>query len=260
MKIAITGKGGVGKTTISGTLCRVIGKKGGKILAIDGDPNPNLSVVLGIDKDADLPPSLSTDIIERVEKPDGGWFFRVKMPFPEILDTYGQNAPDNITLLIVGKPEKAGTGCMCGSHTVVRELIHSALTSEENSMMIVDTEASLEHMKRGTSRHVDKLYTVVEPYYRSLEATSRFADMARQLGIEQVEAIANKVRNQEEEAAIRDYCKKIDLPIAAIVPFDERVTDADLKGMAIIDFDKNSKVVEAIESLVDNLELKAVAT
>ena len=253
MKIAIAGKGGVGKTTISGTICRVLGKKGGKVLAIDGDPNPNLSIVLGIDKEATQPPSLSTDIIERVEEGEGTWRFQVKMPFNDILDTYAQDAPDNIKLLIVGKPEKAGTGCMCGSHTVVRELIHSALTSENNAAMVVDTEASLEHMKRGTSKHVDKMYTVLEPYYRSLEAAGRFAEMARQLGIEQVEAIANKVRNEEEEQAIREYCEKINLPLAAVVPFDEKVRDADLKGMSIVDYDENSEVVMAISSLVDNL-------
>jgi CO dehydrogenase maturation factor len=162
MKIAIAGKGGVGKTTISGTLCRVLAKKGNAVLAIDGDPNPNLSLVLGVDKSSEAPPSLSTDIME-----DGKWTFRLKMPFTEILRIYGQKAPDGVTLLMVGKPEKAGTGCMCGSHTVVRELVHSALSSEEMQIMVLDTEASLEHMKRGTSRYVDKIFTVVEPYWAS---------------------------------------------------------------------------------------------
>ena len=255
MKIAIAGKGGVGKTTVSGTLCRVLGQKNGDVLAIDGDPNPNLSVVLGIDKEAEMPPSLSTDIIERVEDEKGKWHFQIKMPFTEILGTYGQQAPDNITLLMVGKPEQAGTGCMCGSHTVVRELVHSALSSNDRQYMILDTEASLEHMKRGTSRHVDKIYTVVEPYYRSLEAASRFTDLARQLGIKHVEAIANKVRNEEEEQAIREYCEKINLPIAVIVPFDEQVMQADLKGVSVMDFDKDAKVVKAIEGFVEKLML-----
>jgi|TARA_B110000971_G_C19975182_1_gene484590 CO dehydrogenase maturation factor len=255
MKIAIAGKGGVGKTTISGTLCRVLGKNGNAVLAIDGDPNPNLSVVLGIDKEAEMPKALSTDIIERIEESEGKWKFQVKMPFQEILDTYGQKAPDNVSLLMIGKPEKAGTGCMCGSHTVVRELIHSALAHEEEQIMVVDTEASLEHMKRGTSQYVDKMYTVVEPYYRSLEAAGRFADMANQLGIVNVEAIANKVRNAEEEQAIREFCKKINLPIAVILPFDEQVTDADLKGVSIMDYDKDAKVVKAMEVFVQTLEM-----
>ncbi|SDB34133.1 CO dehydrogenase maturation factor [Flavobacteriaceae bacterium MAR_2010_188] len=253
MRIAIAGKGGVGKTTISGTLCRVLGKSGQNVLAIDGDPNPNLSVVLGIDKSSKLAPNLSTDIIERVETEDGKWKFQVKMPFSEIIETYGQKAPNNVTLLMVGKPEKAGTGCMCGSHTVVRELINSALTSETNNIMVLDTEASLEHMKRGTSKYVDKIFTVVEPYYRSLEAASRFADMARELGIENVQAIANKVRNEEEKQAILDYCKQIGLPVAVIVPFDEQVMTADLKGMSVMDYDPNAKVVKALETFAASL-------
>lgn len=252
MKIAIAGKGGVGKTTISGTICRVLAQEGEKVLAIDGDPNPNLSVVLGIDKNKPPQKSLSTDIIERVEEGEG-WSFRVKMPFNEILETYGQEAPDDVTLLIVGKPEQAGTGCMCGSHTVVRELIHSALTSENNAAMVVDTEASLEHMKRGTSKHVDRMYMVLEPYYRSLEAAGRFADMAKQLGIKEVAAIANKVRTEEEADAIRQYCSKIDLPIAVMVPYDENITAADLKGMAIMDYDRESKAVSAIREFVRSL-------
>lgn len=255
MKIAIAGKGGVGKTTISGMLCRILGRKGENVLAIDGDPNPNLSVVLGIDKDAGQPLSLSTSIIERVEEGEGSWRFQLKVPFSEVLETYGQKAPDNITLLMVGKPEKAGTGCMCGAHTVVRELLHAALSSDKDQIMVLDTEASLEHMKRGTSRHVDKMYTIVEPYYRSLEAAGRFADMARQLGIKQVEAIANKIRNKEDEQAIRAFCKKIDLPIAVMIPFDEQVTNADLEGVSLMDYDKDSKVVKAMEGFVESLSI-----
>lgn len=252
MKIAIAGKGGVGKTTISGTICRLMAEMGEKVLAIDGDPNPNLSVVLGIDKDQPPQKSLSTDIIERVE--DGeGWSFRVKMPFDEILDTYGQEASDDLSLLIVGKPEQAGTGCMCGPHTVVRELIHSALSAENNTSMVVDTEASLEHMKRGTSKYVDRMYMVLEPYYRSLEAAGRFADLARQLGIKEVAAIANKVKTDEEIDAIREYCSKIELPIKVMVPYDENITAADLKGISIMDYDQNSKAVKAIRQFVRSI-------
>ena len=249
MKLAIVGKGGVGKTTISATICRMIAEKGEKVIAIDGDPNPNLSVALGIDKNQPKQKSLSTDIIERVET-DGKWSFRVKMPFDEILQTYGQEIHD-ITLLVVGKPEKAGTGCMCGSHTVVRELIHSALASDYKASMVVDTEASLEHMKRGTSKYVDKMYTVLEPYYRSLEAGSRFASMAQDLGVHAVFAIANKVKTEEESDAIKEYCEKVSLPIAMMIPYDEDIATADMRGMSVVDYNRKSKAVQVIQKFVN---------
>ena len=254
MKIAIAGKGGVGKTTISGTLCRLLGNNGVKILAIDGDPNPNLSVVLGIKRDAPAPPALSTDILERVEDPDGKRRIQLKVPLQEVIDKYGQAATDNITLLMVGQPEHAATGCMCGSHTAVREIIHAAM-AEGREVTVLDMEASMEHMKRGTSKYVDAMFTVVEPYYRSLEAAGRFHRLAKELGVGQIAAIANKVRNEEEEAAIRQYCQRIGLPIATVIPFDERVTEADLRGQAIIDYDSDAKVVHALQKLVDQLEL-----
>ncbi len=252
MKIAVVGKGGVGKTTVSGVICRTMAKEGRKVLAIDGDPNPNLSAVLGVDKKQPPQKSLSTDIIERVQ--DGeSWRFRVKMPFDEVLQTYSQDA-NNVTLLVVGKPEKAGTGCMCGSHTVVRELIHSALTSDYQASMVVDTEASLEHMKRGTSKYVEKMYTVLEPYYRSLEAASRFAEMAKDLGIREVAAIGNKIKTQAEANAIREYCDKEKLPIAMMVPYDENIAAADLKGVSIVDYNRDSKAVKVIEEFVKSLK------
>jgi CO dehydrogenase maturation factor len=254
MKIAIAGKGGAGKTTISGTLCRLLGQSGVKILAIDGDPNPNLSVVLGISRDTPPPPALSTDVLERVEDPDGKRRIQLKVPLNEVIHKYGQSAPDNITLLMVGQPEHAGTGCMCGSHTAVREIIHAAM-AEGKEVTVLDMEASMEHMKRGTSKYVDAMFTVVEPYYRSLEAAGRFHRLAKELGVAKIAAIANKVRNTEEEAAIRQYCERIGLPVAAVIPFDERVTEADLRGQAIIDYAGDAPVVQSLKALVEQLRL-----
>ena len=251
MKIAIAGKGGVGKTTISGTLCRILGKKGIAVLAIDGDPNPNLSLVLGIGRDIKPPPPLSADgVLERVEDPDGKRYIQLKMPLQEVLKTYGQTAPDNVTLLMVGQPDHAGTGCMCSSHTAVREVIHAAMT-EGNQMTILDTEASLELLKRGTPKYVDTMFVVVEPYYRSLEAAGRFFRLAKELGVEKVYAIANKVQNTDDEAAIRQFCTAINLPVSAIIPFDTQITEADLKGQSIMDYAAESKAVGAIRDWAD---------
>ena len=253
MKIAVAGKGGVGKTTISGTLCRIFAQQGKKVLAIDADPNPNLSMVLGLKPGSPQPKPLSTDILERVEDKDGNKSIIVKYPLQEVLDQYGQQAPDNVTLLMVGKPEVAGSGCMCGSHTCVRELIHTAMADESDRVTIVDMEASLEHMKRGTSQHVDVMLAVVEPYYRSLEAAARFADLAKDLGIKQIMIIANKVRNEEDEKAIRQFCTKMNLDLRLIIPFEEKVTEADLHGNSFIDYSNDNGVIRSLTQLANEL-------
>ena len=209
--------------------------------------------MLGIDPEAKVPPNLSTDILERIEEADGTRRIIVKTPMNEVLEIYGQHAPDNIHLLKVGQPEVAGGGCMCGSHTCVSEIIHTALSDENEHFTVLDMEASMEHMKRGTARHVDVMITVVEPYYRSLEAGGRFADMAKDLGIKRVIAIANKVRNKKEEAAVNQFCSNKGLELVGVIPFDNQVTEADLLGKSIMDYDNNSIIVNSLQSLIGEI-------
>jgi len=252
MKIAICGKGGVGKTTISGILCRVLGKKGIEVLAIDGDPNPNLSHVLGLSSGP--PPSLplSSKVLEKGEDENGNRYIRLGIPLSELISDYGIKAKDKITLLAVGAPEHASSGCMCSSHTTVREIINAALASKE-TVTVLDMEASMEHMKRGTSRYVDIMLMVVEPYFRSMEAAGRFAKLAKEMGIKTVAAIANKVRNPEELKAIHQYCAHINLPVMAVIPFDPNITVADSTGASIVDRVPDSEAVLQIQSLADQL-------
>ncbi len=113
-----------------------------------------------------------------VEAADGRKYAKLGITLPEVIDTYGTRTSDHITLLTIGQPEHAGTGCMCSLHTTVREVVHSAL-AESKQVTILDTEASLEHMKRGTSKYVDTIYIVMEPYYRSLEAGERFERLGK---------------------------------------------------------------------------------
>ncbi len=117
-------------------------------------------------------------------------------------------------------------------------------------MTILDTEASIEHMTRGTVRSVEAVLLVTEPYYRSLETTGRMAPLARELGIPHVWAVANKVRTPADEAAIREFCGRHQIEVLAVVPFDANVTEADNAGVALLDHAPTAPAVEAVEQLV----------
>jgi len=118
---------------------------------------------------------------------------------------------------------------------------------------ILDTEASIEHMTRGTVRTADAVLLVTEPYYRSLETTGRLAPLARELGIPHVWAVANKLRTPRDEAAVREYCNRHEVEVLAMVPFDERVTEADNQGLALLDYAPDSPAVREIARLVEQL-------
>jgi len=129
-----------------------------------------------------------------------------------------------------------------------------AIVSGSNDVTVMDMEASIEHMSRGTIKHVDALLVVLEPYYRSLETAGRIVPLARGLGINRIYGIANKLRSPEDEEAVRGYCRSHELELIATVPFDENVVEADRTGRAVIDYDATSPIVEELSRLADFLQ------
>jgi CO dehydrogenase maturation factor len=135
----------------------------------------------------------------------------------------------------------------------------SQLIAQADQLTIVDMEASVEHMSRGTIRHTDTLLIVTEPYYRSLETTGRAAALARELGIKQVYAVANKVRGPRDEEAIRRYCAERELEVVAVLPFDEAVLAADQFGTPILDQQPDAAYVTVVDQLRTRLLGELVA-
>ncbi len=125
------------------------------------------------------------------------------------------------------------------------------------AMTITDMEASIEHMSRGTIRHVDAMLMVTEPYFRSLETVGRMAPLARELGIEHVWAVANKVRSARDEEIIRSYCADHGVELAAVVPWDEAIQDADREGRALMDYEPEAPAVVAVQGIADLVEGKS---
>ena len=127
------------------------------------------------------------------------------------------------------------------------------LSQEPPLVAVTDMEAGLEHLKRGTLEHADILLVVVEPYFKSLEAAGRVAELARNLGVPWVVAVANKVQSARDEAAIRDFCATKDLEVAAVVPFDDDVAEAERQGRAPLDLAPDAAAVSAVRGLVASL-------
>jgi CO dehydrogenase maturation factor len=140
----------------------------------------------------------------------------------------------------------------------VRSIV-GEIVSEATDLTLMDMEASIEHMSRGTVRHIDKLLVVVEPYYRALETAGRIVPLARGLGIDRIYAVANKIRSREDEEAVQHYCGNHDLSVIAMIPFDESVLEADRAGRAVIDYDVSSPIVTELSQVADFLQRETSA-
>lgn len=248
MKLAVAGKGGSGKTSISGTMARLLARSGRSVLAIDGDSNPNLALTLGIPAERfNEVPTLPRDLLRRT---DAGP--ELTKSLDEVVATHSVKGPDGVTLLVMAHPQHAGTGCLCGMHATVRTLIDAASGRDED-VCILDTEASPEHLSRGTAKYADAMLCVVEPYFKSLETGRRMAVLGKDLGLESVALVANKVRDDGELEAVKQFADQNELEIAGVIPFDEQLPDAERAESAPLDFAPEGKAVAAIAKLAEEV-------
>jgi CO dehydrogenase maturation factor len=141
-------------------------------------------------------------------------------------------------------------------HATVRSVIEVAANAPRE-VCILDTEASPEHLSRGTARYADALVAVVEPYFKSLETGRRMAVLARDLGLERVSLVANKIRDDADLAAVREFADLHELEIAGVVPFDPAMTDAERAGIAPLDYAPDSPFISAIAGLAESLVARA---
>jgi CO dehydrogenase maturation factor len=252
MKIAVSGKGGSGKTTLSGTLARTFAADGYDVVAIDDDENPNLAMTVGIPRERSVPP-VPGELLKRVETPDGESELELTKTPDEIVADHGVAAPDGVDLLKMGEVDHAGSGCMCRAHSTAREVL-SEVVDARDEVVIIDMVAGVEHLGRGTAEDVDVLFVVVEPYFKSLETGSRTKDLAAELGIPDVRVVANKVRDEEDRRAIEEFCERNELEIAVIVPYDRDIMRADQEGAAPFDFAADGEGVAAVGDLAAEIE------
>jgi CO dehydrogenase maturation factor len=230
IKIAITGKGGVGKTTLSALLAKLLAEKGDRVLAVDADPAMSLAAALGIPPEAQPSPLIDMKplIAERMgTSPDGvGAYFTLNPKVDDLPEAHCARQ-DGVWLLVMGGIARGGGGCACAANAFLRALLQHVLL-ERDDVVIVDMEAGVEHLGRATAQGVDALVAVVEPSRVSARTALRIRDLAAEIGIDRVLVVGNKVAGDEDERFIAEQIG--DLPYLGAIPLSGRVAESERRG------------------------------
>ena len=247
MKVAVTGKGGVGKTTLSSTLARLYADEGRTVLAADVDPDANLGLALGLTQEevnAIVPVSKMRElVVERTGANASNTFYKLN---PQVSDLPDKLAKDinGVKLLVMGTVDTGGTGCVCPEHVMLKALI-SSLVFRKDDVVVMDMEAGLEHLGRGTASMMDRFIVVIEPGARSIQTYEKVKKLAADLGITKVDVVANKIRDAEDEAFIRQNIPPESL--LGFMHYNPEVIDADRRGLS--PYDVSPRMVEEIRQI-----------
>jgi len=248
MKIAVSGKGGVGKTTFASLLVRSLSAAGQKVLAIDADPDANFAAGIGIENaHAIIPIAEMKDLVfERTEARPGsiGGFFKLNPKVDDLPDSLSISF-DNIKFMRLGGVKKGGAGCICPESTLLKALV-THLVLARKGVVVMDMEAGIEHLGRGTAQAVDKLIVVVEPGRRSIETAAHIRRLAGEIGLKQLAVVGNKIRGPADEAFLKKQLP--DFALLGFLPYDEALIEADLNGRS--PFDGESATKAAVQEMI----------
>lgn len=252
MKVAVTGKGGVGKTTLAALLARALRRDGREVFALDADPDANLAACLGYAPADEIAPlvDLKPLIEERTGVKPGttGGMFRLNPFVSDIPEKYSVEV-DGVHVLVAGAVKKGGAGCYCPENSLVRALV-SHLLVERDTALVLDMEAGIEHLSRGTVAGVDCLLIVLEPSNRSVETAARIRRLAAEIGIRRVAAVGNKIRGAADEAFLKSALP--DLDFAGFLPFDDAVRAADMAGRSVAGV--SAEIEQRVRAIAGTLE------
>lgn len=257
MKIAISGKGGVGKTTLAATLARIYAKEGFNVLAVDGDPSGHLSVALGLsmEESSEIIPLI--EMKELIEERTGaapgsmGGIFKLNPRVDDLPEKLSVNIK-GVRLIQTGGFRKAGSGCFCPENALLKSLLRHLIV-DTGDVVILDMEAGFEHLTRGTAKSVDVMIIVVEPGLRSIKTAETIALLSRELGILRIFYAVNKINSSEDKEYI---LKNIEFSedIIGYISYEKTIKEADLKGMS--PFDSSKKLIAEVRKIRDELKEK----
>lgn len=254
MKVAVSGKGGVGKTLIAGSLAYCFANMGLKTVAIDADPSPNLALTLGLSQEEArkiMPISENKDLIESKTSTGYAGIFRLSFSVEDVIRDYAVDTPFGVKLVVMGTVKSVGSGCTCPANAVVRALLRHLIV-ERDEAVVLDMEAGVEHMGRGTAKNVDAMLVVADANSKALETARRINELASQAPIKQVLLVGNKVENEKQKRVIERFAEEHSLKLLGIVPFDPTVVEAEMCGETPLK-NKDSLVLNAMQGLCEKL-------
>jgi CO dehydrogenase maturation factor len=229
IKLAVTGKGGVGKTTISALLCKALSERGYTVLAVDGDPSANLASALGFPEDMVITPLVEMKelIEERIGAAPGSMGGMLKLnPKVDDLPEKLWKEKNGIKLMVMGTVKKGGGGCMCPENIILKSMIQNLLL-QRNEAVILDMEAGVEHLGRATAQAVDQLIVVVEPGRRSIDTAFKIRELAEDIRLNKISVIVNKVRDDADIDFVQKNCAGLN--VLGYLPFDQGIVRSDME-------------------------------
>ena len=254
MKIAVSGKGGVGKTLVAAGLAYAFAKGGFKTIAIDADPSPNLALTLGLtpeEAEKIVPISENKQLIESKTSTGYAGVYRLTFTVDDIVRDYSVKTPLGVNLILMGTVRSMGSGCTCPANAVVRSLLRH-LVVERDEAVVLDMEAGVEHMGRGTAQHVDTMLIVVNANMKALETAKRLHELSLQAGIKQVFLVGNKIENEAQRKTIENFAEKASMEVLEFIPFDQKIVEAEMLGETPLKYG-GSEAIKAIEKLFERL-------
>jgi len=251
MKLAVSGKGGVGKTLLTAFLSNIFTESGYSVLAVDADSNPNLAATLGFPQAEKITPI--SEMKELIEERTGarpgmsGSYFKLNPRVDDLPAKYWLEHK-GIKLMVMGQIKRGGSGCYCPENVLVQALV-SHLLLARNEVIILDMEAGIEHLGRATAKAVDRLIIVVEPGRRSVETAYRISELARDIGLRNIGLVGNKIRSQSEREFLVSSLSSFEF--LGFIPYDSKILEADMAGQPL--YEASPSINEEVKRIYNRL-------